>query len=111
MLGIKSSLTPVTATTPVPSAATSWRWQTGLATLKILTEQNIAGKVAEQGEWLKAQLNAMAKRFPVIGHVRGLGMMIGIEIVKPHEPADHMGSFPADGELSALLQKNASKPV
>ncbi|ORM71669.1 diaminobutyrate--2-oxoglutarate transaminase [Pantoea rwandensis] len=78
---------------------------TGLATLKVLTEQNIAGKVAEQGEWLKAQLAEMQKRFPVIGHIRGMGMMIGIEIVKPNEAADHMGSLPADGELSALLQK------
>jgi diaminobutyrate-2-oxoglutarate transaminase len=78
---------------------------TGLTTLKILKEQDIAGKVAAQGEWLKQQLAAMQKRFPVIGHIRGLGMMIGIEIVKPNEAADHMGSFPADGELSALLQK------
>jgi hypothetical protein len=47
-------------------------------------------KVAAQGEWLKAQLAELQKRYPVIGHVRGLGMMIGIEIVKPNEPADHM---------------------
>lgn len=78
---------------------------TGLTTLKILKDQNIAGKVAAQGEWLKGQLKEMAKRYPVIGHVRGLGMMIGIEIVKPHEAADHMGCFPGDGELSALIQK------
>ncbi len=31
--------------------------------------------------------------------------MIGIEIVKPNEAQDHMGCYPADGELSALLQK------
>ena len=31
--------------------------------------------------------------------------MIGLEIVKPNEAPDHMGCFPADGELSALLQK------
>lgn len=47
----------------------------------------------------------MQKRYPVIGHVRGLGLMIGIEIVKPNEAQDHMGCYPADGELSALLQK------
>ena len=41
----------------------------------------------------------------MIGHVRGLGLMIGIEIVKPNEAQDHMGCYPADGELSALLQK------
>ncbi len=47
----------------------------------------------------------LQKRYPVIGHVRGLGLMIGIEIVKPNEAQDHMGCYPADGELSALLQK------
>jgi diaminobutyrate-2-oxoglutarate transaminase len=78
---------------------------TGLTTLKILKEQNIADKVAAQGEWLKAKLVELQKRYPVIGHVRGLGMMIGIEIVKPNEAADQLGCFPGDGELSALIQK------
>lgn len=78
---------------------------TGLTTLKYLKDNNIADKVAAQGEWLKGRLNEMQKRFPVLGHVRGLGLMIGIEIVKPHEAADHLGSYPGDPELSALLQK------
>lgn len=56
-------------------------------------------------EWLKGKLAELQKRYPVIGHVRGLGLMIGIEIVKPNEAQDHMGCYPADGELSALLQK------
>ncbi|MCS5961647.1 hypothetical protein LNP74_31590 [Klebsiella pneumoniae subsp. pneumoniae] len=38
----------------------------------------------------------------MIGHVPGLGLMIGIEIVRPNEAQDHMGCYPADGELSAL---------
>ena len=78
---------------------------TGLTTLKILKEQNIADKVAQQGEWLKGKLAEMQQRFPVIGHVRGLGLMIGIEIVKPNEAKDQLGCYPADGDLSALLQK------
>lgn len=78
---------------------------TGLTTLKILKEEKIADKVAAQGEWLTGKLKSLQQRYPVIGQVRGPGLMIGIEIVKPHEAADHMGSFPADGELSALLQK------
>ncbi|UIA94715.1 diaminobutyrate--2-oxoglutarate transaminase [Erwinia tracheiphila] len=78
---------------------------TGLTTIKYLKENNIADKVAAQGEWLKSQLAEMQKRFPVLGHVRGLGLMIGIEIVKPHEAPDHMGSYPGDPELSVLLQK------
>lgn len=78
---------------------------TGLTTLKYLKENQVADKVAAQGEWLKARLAELQKRYPVIGNVRGLGLMIGIEIVKPNEAPDHMGSYPADGALSALLQK------
>ncbi|MFE0784053.1 aminotransferase class III-fold pyridoxal phosphate-dependent enzyme, partial [Serratia bockelmannii] len=78
---------------------------TGLTTLQYLKEHKVADKVAAQGEWLKGKLTELQKRYPVIGHVRGLGLMIGIEIVKPNEAQDHMGCYPADGELSALLQK------
>ncbi len=78
---------------------------TGLATLQHLTEQRIAEKVAAQGEWLKDRLRELQARYPVIGHVRGLGMMIGIEIVKPQAEPDRLGCHPADGELAALLQK------
>jgi len=78
---------------------------TGLTTLQHLKDNNIADKVAEQGEWLKGKLAEMQQRYPVIGHVRGLGLMIGIEIVKADAEPDHMGSYPADGALSALLQK------
>ncbi|CCO84903.1 diaminobutyrate--2-oxoglutarateaminotransferase [Erwinia amylovora CFBP 2585] len=82
---------------------------TGLTTLQYLKENQVADKVAAQGEWLKAQLAELQKRYPVIGHVRGLGLMLGIEIVKPDETQDQMGCYPADGQLSAVLQKNASK--
>ena len=78
---------------------------TGLTTLKILKDDKIADKVAAQGEWLKGKLTDLQKRYPVIGQVRGLGLMIGLEIVNPNEAQDHMGCYPADGELSALLQK------
>ena len=78
---------------------------TGLTTLQHLKDNNIADKVGEQGAWLKGKLAEMQQRYPVIGHVRGLGLMIGIEIVKADAEPDHMGSYPADGALSALLQK------
>ncbi|WP_455811631.1 diaminobutyrate--2-oxoglutarate transaminase [Pseudomonas graminis] len=78
---------------------------TGLTTLKILKNNNVADKVAEQGEWLKGKLAELQKRYPAIGHIRGPGLMIGIEFVKPQEAPDHMGCYPADGELSALIQK------
>ena len=78
---------------------------TGLTTLQYLHDHQVADKVAAQGEWLKSRLTELQKRYPVIGHVRGLGLMIGIEIVNPDAAPDHLGCYPADGELSALLQK------
>ena len=78
---------------------------TGLTTLKYLKEKNVADKVAQQGEWLKGKLAELQKRYPVIGHIRGLGLMLGLEIVKPEEAQDAMGCYPADGSLSALIQK------
>lgn len=78
---------------------------TGLTTLKYLKDKNIADKVAQQGEWLKGKLKQLQKRYPAIGQVRGLGLMLGLEMVKPEEAQDHMGCYPADGAVSALIQK------
>ena len=47
----------------------------------------------------------IASQYPCIGHVRGCGLMMGIEIVDERQEADHMGSYPADGELAAAIQK------
>lgn len=78
---------------------------TGLTTPGHLKDNDIAGKVAAQGEWLKGKTGRYAEAFPVMGHIRGLGLMIGIEIVNPNGEQDHMGCYPVDGALSALLQK------
>ena len=60
-------------------------------------------------EWLRAQVGYGAGDAGVFtsGGTQSnmMGLMIGIEIVKPNEAPDHMGCYPADGELSALLQK------
>lgn len=82
---------------------------TGLTTLKILKDDKIADKVAAQGEWLKGKLTDLQKRYPVIGQVRGLGLMIGLEIVKPNEAQDHMGCYPPMESFPRCCRKNVSK--
>jgi diaminobutyrate-2-oxoglutarate transaminase len=62
---------------------------TGLTTLKILKDDRIADKVAVQGEWLKGKLAELQQRYPVIGHIRGLGLMIGIEIETERSAGSH----------------------
>lgn len=77
---------------------------TGIATLKTIKEQNLAKNAQERGDFLQAELKKMAPEFPCIGHVRGRGLMLGIEIVDERLPADHMGSLPADSQLAAAIQ-------
>lgn len=78
---------------------------TGLTTLKILKEDNVASQVKERGDWFIHALKSLQASYPQIGHVRGRGFMVGLEIIDPSMPALIDGSKPADGELAAKLQK------
>jgi 4-aminobutyrate aminotransferase len=55
-----------------------------LATLELL-EQGLIENAARVGAHMKTRLGELASRFPVIGDVRGLGLMIGIELVRDRE--------------------------
>ncbi|HLN48796.1 MAG TPA: aminotransferase class III-fold pyridoxal phosphate-dependent enzyme [Steroidobacteraceae bacterium] len=59
---------------PVAAAA-------ALATLDVLERENIPARAAREGEYFLARLHAMGKRFRLIGDVRGVGLMAGIELV------------------------------
>jgi 4-aminobutyrate aminotransferase len=52
-----------------------------LATLELL-EQELIDNAARVGAHMKARLDEFPRRFPVVGDVRGLGLMIGIELVR-----------------------------
>jgi ethanolamine-phosphate phospho-lyase len=54
----------------------------GLAVLDVLEEENLPQNALEIGDYLKANLNDLKKQFPVIGDVRGAGLLLGIEFVK-----------------------------
>lgn len=77
----------------------------GYNVLEEITKNNLAENSRIQGEFLRAELKKVAEQYPCIGHVRGRGLMTGIEIVDERKPADQMGSYPADGELAAAIQK------
>lgn len=77
----------------------------GYNVLEEITKNNLAENSRIQGEFLRSELKKIAEEYPCIGHVRGRGLMTGIEIVDERKAADHMGSYPADGELAAAIQK------
>ncbi len=76
---------------PVTSAA-------ALATLEVLTKYDLPAKAAELGAYLKDGLLALQQRHPVIGDVRGLGLMLGAELVQPDKS-------PAVSAVDQVLEK------
>lgn len=52
------------------------------AVLQVIAKEKLLKKSAEQGAYLKDQLLQLQKRYPLIGDVRGLGLMVGIELIK-----------------------------
>ncbi len=61
---------------PVAAAA-------GLAGLAVIEAEGLVERARELGDELAARLRALADRFPIIGEVRNLGLMIGVEFVGP----------------------------
>ncbi len=59
-----------------------------LATIKYIEEHEIISHVEEMGEYLKGKLLELKEKYPIIGEVRGKGLMVGVELVKEKkEPA------------------------
>jgi 4-aminobutyrate aminotransferase len=51
-----------------------------VATIKTIKEEKLIENATVQGERLDSELRNLQKEFPIIGDVRGLGLMIGAEI-------------------------------
>ena len=60
----------------------------GLATLKYIEDHNILNHVEKMGNYLKERLLELKEKYPLIGEVRGKGLMLALELVKEKkEPA------------------------
>jgi 4-aminobutyrate aminotransferase-like enzyme len=51
------------------------------ATIEVVEEQNLVENARLMGERLRQGLNALQDKYPVIGDVRGMGLMQGMELV------------------------------
>jgi len=59
-----------------------------LANLNYILDNDLQKNAAEVGGYLKERLREMAQKHPVIGEVRGRGLMLGIELIGPKEEPD-----------------------
>ena len=55
--------------------------QAALATIELL-QGGLIQNAASMGDYILGQLRELQKRFPLIGDIRGKGLMIGVELVK-----------------------------
>jgi putrescine aminotransferase len=76
---------------PVAAAA-------ALATMNLLVSQDIPGQVAARAPAFQQRLRALEQRIPFVGNVRGMGYMLGIEMV-------------ADKATRATLPKTSDLPA
>jgi 4-aminobutyrate aminotransferase len=70
-----------------------------LAVLDYIDEHKLMINAAEQGAYLRGRLEELAAQFPLIGEVRGMGLLQAIELVE-----DRASKTPAAAATNALLE-------
>ncbi len=70
----------------------------GLAVLDVLEKEQLQASAQKVGEHLKAGLRGLMKKHGLIGDVRGMGLMIGVELV-----TDRKALTPATKETKRVL--------
>lgn len=82
---------------PVSTAAS-------LATIEVMEEEAPPSRVAELGAQLRAGLDLMGEKYPLIGEVRGKGLMQGVELV-----ADRQSKEPAPKAVNQLFEATRAR--
>ena len=72
----------------------------GRAVLEVIDREKLQAHCLTLGAHLKAGLENLAKKHSLIGEVRGLGLMLGVELVK-----DRATKAPAKEECAAVFEK------
>ncbi len=70
-----------------------------LATLEVIDEERIQQRAKDVGTHLKTRLLELQDRHALIGEVRGLGLMLGVELVR-----DRQSREPAGAECAAVVE-------
>lgn len=77
----------------------------GTVVMKRISKPEFLADVVRKGELFKNRLLALQKECPIIGDVRGKGLMLGIEFVDSNGEKDLMGHPLESGTVCARVQK------
>jgi len=70
-----------------------------IAVLKYIQKNKLPERAAKLGDYLKKRLTELQEKYSIIGDVRGLGLMVGVELVKDEKKT------PAKKERGKLIQE------
>lgn len=81
-----------------------------LAVIRVIEEEDLRRNAAEVGGYLRERLEELKNKYEVIGDVRGLGLMQGLELVKDREtkepsPQAVVGVFEETKRRGVLIGK------
>ncbi|PYB70467.1 aminotransferase [Rhizobium wuzhouense] len=72
----------------------------GMTVLDIMQTEDLQRNARETGDYLKARLEALGQRFPLVGAVHGMGLYLGLEFVRDRETLE-----PATEETAAICNR------
>lgn len=73
----------------------------GLAVLQVIEEEHLCDRAARVGGYLMDGFRALAGQYPQIGDVRGMGLFIGVELVRDRDTLE-----PATEETARLVERS-----
>ena len=77
-----------------------------LAALKAIDDRKVVENVAEVGPYLHRSMKAAFRDDPLVGEIRGVGLMIGIDLVKDKTTKE---AFPASDRVGRRVLQAAAK--
>ncbi|MFQ5879593.1 MAG: aspartate aminotransferase family protein [Dehalococcoidia bacterium] len=78
----------------------------GLANLQIIEREDLVGNSARVGDHMLAEARSLMESHPIIGDVRGKGLMVTLELVKDRQSKEPFGDEDdLTHRLSPMLQK------
>jgi len=78
----------------------------GIATIRQLLDGRVAANARDRGDQARTHLRSLEDRYPVIGDVRGVGLLVGVELVQDPKTRER---FPASLEVGVMIRDEARR--